>query len=120
ELLEYVSQEGRLHQELIEGLPPAAGAWLGQRLEDLLREQSVSQHPSIVRLAKAILALAAQGSVVLIGRGAGLLLPAETTLHARVLAPLADRIAYIGQWLRLTEEEAAERVRLRDHRRAGV
>jgi cytidylate kinase len=118
ELLEYVSQEGRLHQDLIDGLPPAAGAWLGQRLEQLLREQSVSQHPSIVRLARAILALAAQGSVVLIGRGAGLLLPAETTLHVRLIAPLADRIAYMSQWLRLTVEEATERVRLRDGRRA--
>jgi len=118
ELLEYVSQEGPLHQELLDGLPPAAAAWLGQRLEQLLREQSVSQHPSIVRLARAILALAAQGNVVLIGRGAGLLLPAETSLHVRLVAPLADRIAYISQWLRLTVEEATERVRLRDARRA--
>jgi cytidylate kinase len=118
ELLEYISQEGPLHQELLEGLPPAAAAWSGQRLEQLLREQSVSQHPSIVRLTRSILALAAQGSVVLIGRGAGLLLPAETTLHVRVLAPLADRIAYMSQWLRLTVEEATERVRLRDARRA--
>src|SRR5215469_8985354 len=70
ELLEYVSQEGRLHQDLLDGLPPAAAAWLGQRLEQLLRAQSVSQHPSIVRLARAILALAAPGNVVLIGRGA--------------------------------------------------
>src|SRR5213082_30102 len=29
ELLEYVSQEGSLHQELLDGLPPAASAWLG-------------------------------------------------------------------------------------------
>src|SRR6476646_4146774 len=57
ELLEYVSQEGPLHQELLEGLPPAAAAWSEQRLELLLRQQSVSQHPSIVRLARAILAL---------------------------------------------------------------
>jgi cytidylate kinase len=118
ELLEYVSQEGPMHQELLDALSPGASAWLGQRLEQLLREQNVSQHPSIVRLARAVLALAAQGGVVLIGRGAGLLLPAETTLHVRVLAPLADRIAYISQWLRLTDEEAAERVRLRDARRS--
>jgi cytidylate kinase len=118
ELLEYVSQEGTLHQELLDGLAPAAAAWVGQRLEQLLREQSISQHPSILRLSRAILALAAQGNVVLIGRGAGLLLPGETTLHVRVIAPLADRIAYMSQWLRLTLEEAAERVRLRDARRA--
>jgi cytidylate kinase len=44
-------------------------------------------------------------------------LPAESTLNVRVLAPLRDRVAYLAQWLRLTEEEAAERVRLRDQRR---
>jgi cytidylate kinase len=118
ELLEYVAQEGPVHQELIEGLPPAAATWLGQRLEQLLREQSVSQHPSVLRMVRAILALAAPGHVVLIGRGAGLVLPPATTLHVRVVAPLADRIAYMSQWLRLTVEEAAERVRLRDARRA--
>src|SRR5262249_57025902 len=52
------------------------------------------------------------------GRGAGFFLPAETTLHVRVIAPLDDRIAYMSQWLRLTVEEATERVRLRDARRA--
>jgi hypothetical protein len=31
---------------------------------------------------------------------------------------LQERIAYMGQWLRLSVEEAAERVRLRDQRRA--
>jgi cytidylate kinase len=65
-----------------------------------------------------VLALGAQGGVVLIGRGAGCILPADSTLNVRVVAPLADRIAYMGQWLRLTEAEAAERVRLRDQRRA--
>jgi cytidylate kinase len=65
-----------------------------------------------------VLALGAAGDVVFVGRGAGWLLPRETTLHARIVAPLADRIAYMGQWLRLTPDEAAERVRVRDSRRA--
>ena len=47
-----------------------------------------------------------------------MLLPTETTLHVRIVAPLADRIAYMGQWLRLTEAEAAEQVRQRDRKRA--
>ena len=69
-------------------------------------------------LARIILALGAQGEVVIIGRGAGCILPAESTLNVRIVAPLNDRIAYMSQWLRLTEKEAAEEVRLRDSRRA--
>src|SRR5947209_4254655 len=49
---------------------------------------------------------------------AGCILPARSTLHVRVVAPLPDRVAYMSQWLRLTVTEAAEQVRLRDHRRA--
>ena len=64
------------------------------------------------------LALAAQGEVVLIGRGAGCILPRTSTLNVRLVAPLADRIAYMGQWLRLPLAEAEEKVRSRDQRRA--
>ena len=65
-----------------------------------------------------MLALGAQGEAIMLGRGAGLLLPAATTLNVRLVAPHADRVAYMSQWLRLTEEEAAEQVRSRDQRRA--
>jgi cytidylate kinase len=33
------------------------------------------------------------------------------------VAPTAERVAYLAQWLRLTVEEAAAQVRLRDSRR---
>jgi cytidylate kinase len=116
ELLEYIAQEGSFRQDMVEAA--AAAGWIEGRLEKLLREQNLSQHPSIANMARIILALGAQGEVILIGRGAGCLLPAETTLHVRIIAPLADRIAYMAQWLRLTTEEAAAQVRLRDERRA--
>jgi cytidylate kinase len=118
ELVEYVAQEGTLRQDLVENLPPAAARWADDRLEVLLREQNLSQHPSIVQLARMVLSLGAQGEVILIGRGAGCILPSESTLNVRIVAPLADRIAYMSQWLRLTLEESAEQVRLHDARRA--
>jgi hypothetical protein len=118
ELLEYVAQEGAFRQRLVEGLSPAAVAWVEARMEALLRQQDLSQHPSLADLARVVLGLGAQGDVVLIGRGAGCILPPATTLHVRLIAPLADRVAYMSQWLRLTEEQAAAQVELRDRRRA--
>jgi cytidylate kinase len=118
ELLEYLSQEGASRQDVVEAASAAGARWAKERLEKLLREQNLSQHPSIGNLARIVLALGAQGEVILIGRGAGCILPAETTLHVRIVAPLADRVAYMGQWQRLTVAEAAEQVRLRDERRA--
>ncbi len=118
ELLEYIAQEGAFRQDVAANLPAEAAQWAEQRLATLQREQNLSQHPSITELARIVLALGAQGEVILIGRGAGSILPRESTLHVRIIAPLADRIAYMSQWLRLSVAEAAEQVELRDCRRA--
>jgi hypothetical protein len=117
ELLEYMAQDGPTRQGLLDGLTPAGRAWLDGQLERLQREENLSQHPATLNLACVVLALGVQGRIVLIGRGAGFILPPESTLHIRLVAPLHDRIAYMSQWLRLTVEEAAERVRMRDTRR---
>jgi cytidylate kinase len=119
EILEYIAQEGNFQQFLGGGnLTEEAARWADERLENLLREQNLSQHPSIRELARIVLAIGAQGQSLVIGRGSGYVLPPETTLHVRVVAPLADRIAYMSQWMRLTMEEAANQVELRDRRRA--
>jgi cytidylate kinase len=116
ELLEYMAQEAIVTQGVLDA-PATPTDWAEARLQQLIRDHALSDHPTIVNLARVVLALGAQGQAVLIGRGAGCILPRETTLNVRVIAPLHERIAYMGQWLRLTVEEATERVRLRDERR---
>jgi cytidylate kinase len=119
ELLEYMAQEAIVSQGVLDEPPQTPADWPEARLRQLLHDRALNEHPTIVNLARVILALGAQGQAVLIGRGAGYILPRETTLNVRIVAPLHERIAYMGQWLRLTVEEATERVRLRDERRIG-
>jgi cytidylate kinase len=118
ELLEYIAQEGAFRQGVTDDQTPAAAQWAEHQLELLLQEQKLSPHPSIIELARVVLALGAQGECVLIGRGAGRILPAESTLDVRIIAPLPDRIAYMSQRLRLGLEAAALEVRQRDRQRA--
>lgn len=118
ETLEYIAQEGSFRQELAANLTPAARDWVERHLDRLLREQNLSRHPQVLEMARIILALGAAGEVLLLGRGAGCILPQASTLNVRIFALLADRVAYMGQWLRLTTEEAAEQVRVRDARRS--
>lgn len=117
EVLEYMAQESNNQPSLFEGQSPVESDWVDQRIEQLLREQNLSQHPSVRTIAQVVLALGAHGKVVLVGRGAGLILPRASTLHVRIVAPLAERVAFIGQLFRLTLEEAAEHVRQHDQRR---
>jgi cytidylate kinase len=62
-----------------------------------------------------IRALAARGRVVIMGRGAQVVLKdAPRTLHVRTVAPLPARIRRVIQEERLNEREAARRIRQRD------
>jgi len=117
ELLEYLAQEKHLARELFDALDEAAVAWVEARLQQLLREQSLSQHVALVELARVVLAIAARGEAVILGRGAGTILPRASTVHVRVVAPLAERINYMSQLERLTLDEAAIQVEARDRKR---
>jgi cytidylate kinase len=118
EMLEVLGQDPTLQQELADQLPAGGAEWIEERVQQLLLEQSISRNPQVLDLARQLLMLALPGEVILLGRGAGCVLPAESTLNVRLVAPLADRVAYLAQALRLTEEEATEQVRRRDHRRS--
>jgi cytidylate kinase len=117
EFLEYIAQEGPFRQGVVESLSELAAKWAEERLQTLIREKIVSKHSAILDLARMVLALAAQGEAVVLGRGAGCILPPGSTLNVRIIAPLADRIAYMTQYLLRSEEETAAEVELRDRLR---
>jgi cytidylate kinase len=117
DLLEYMTQDTVVRQGVFDSLGPTALAWVESQLQRLVRENGLTQDSSVLTLVRVVLALGAQGEAVLIGRGAGFILPRESTLHVRMIAPLEERVAYMSQWLRLPVGEAAAKVRTRDARR---
>jgi cytidylate kinase len=117
EELESLSLDGPVRDTFLADLPTGLAEWADVRLAHLQRDR-INRDPDLTRLARLILTLGAQGEAIFVGRGAGYLLPPATTLHVRIVAPLADRIVAMGQWLRLPLEEAAAQVRQRDQARA--
>jgi len=114
ELLEFMAQDAAARQALTEDMTPECVAWIESRLSEI-GEVGDGHTANLIRL---MLELGANGEVVIIGRGAGCVLPTSTTLHVRIVAPLPDRVAYMGQWLRLPADDAAKHVRTSDGRRA--
>lgn len=114
DLLEYMAQQGTAGDEMT----AAAREWADRRLVEVRQSAMVGADQNEIQLARVILTLGAVGEVVLVGRGAGHLLPAASTLHVRIVAPLAQRVAYFSQWQRLTPQESAREVQLRDARRS--
>lgn len=113
EMLEHIARQGGAVDEL----SAAAREWAEERLVMLRRNGTLSNDGDAIEMARVILTLGALGEVILVGRGAGHILPHASTLHVRVVAPRADRVAYLSQWQRLTPHEAEQQVDIRDRHR---
>lgn len=115
--LDSLAHDGEARAELLRDLPIAAAQWADLETAKLLFRRKLPPDDPAAAVARLIFALAARGECVLVGRGAGFLLPRATTVHVRVVAPFDDRAAYLGQLLRLTADEGAKEALQRDTRR---
>ncbi|MBW2544420.1 MAG: cytidylate kinase-like family protein [Deltaproteobacteria bacterium] len=68
-------------------------------------------------LTKVIGAIGEQGGAIIIGRGANLILPPEETLRVRFIAPMETKMRNIMRGFSLTEEDAKQRIFLKDAER---
>ena len=120
EMLDYLVQDDARRAQLLADVPDGARAWADSHLANLQNGgHIVGDDPQTVEMFRLILAVAARGEAVIVGRGAGFILPPESTVHVRVVSPFEARVSYFAQWLRMSREEAATEVRARDDRRAA-
>src|SRR5688572_30181497 len=106
ELLQYLAQGDHRDDELLAELAPDARDWVRTHVELLKQVSGIARSPKELYVSQVILAIAARGRAVILGRGAGAILPAQCVLHVRIVAPLADRVAWIRQLHRFTNEQA--------------
>lgn len=119
-LVEKVANEHHISQEAIEALESSHKPWMQEFLAGL----SMQADPADVRIYRmvgtAIRALAAQGRVVVVGRGGAFItrnMPGG--VHLRLVAPTEFRIDAMARQLNIAREAAAEHVRQLDHQRAA-
>jgi len=101
----------RLHRppSHLEGVDERKGSWLGECFTSLIdRDHFVSSAAYFEHLRAAVNGLGTVGRCVIVGRGAGFILPAETTLRVRLVAMPEDRARVAARRLgRMSFEEAA-------------
>ncbi len=117
ELLEYIAHEMHLRAGVLESLDEKAFNWTNEWLANLLGAHWANQDSYIVHLTRVILAIGMHGDAIIVGRGAGCILPRERSLNVRVIARDADRIAFLSQIVRLTPGEAEKYMRDTDAQR---
>ena len=115
-LVERIAQEMGLRTQLLESVDEKRKNWLLEVVEGFV-SAGVSELAYVRHLAQTILSLGSHGDCVIVGRGAPLILPKETTLRVRLVASLDDRVAAISRRLTLPKDKAAKWVAETDRQR---
>jgi cytidylate kinase len=125
DLLERIGEDMGLRTKLLDSVDERQKGWLVQSVEAFLSAPRKSEWAAAVtdsayvhHLVKVVLALGVHGECIIVGRGAPFILPANTTLRVRLVAPLRQRIATVSRELGIPEQEAGRRVRAIDRERS--
>ncbi|MFM7149877.1 MAG: AAA family ATPase, partial [Gemmataceae bacterium] len=117
ELLTRISEEKGLHQKLVERLDERAMNWLEEVVESFSSSPTTSERTYLKGLLEILAGLARVGHCIIVGRGGAQILPPETTLRVRVVAPLPQRVAKIEESMHFNHDQAAKWVEHTDRDR---
>jgi len=117
ELLEKIAQEMGIRTSLLESVDEKRMGWLQECIQEFMSVPTVTASAFTKHLIQTVLALGAHGDCVIVGRGASFLLPLESTLRVRLVAPLEHRITVKSQQLGISPQEASAQIEGTDRNR---
>ncbi len=117
EILDKIAEEMRKPTFRVEGIDERPVTWLEECLRSFTTAEHVSATAYHKHLVGVVRGLGLMGRCVIVGRGAACVLPPETTLRVRLVAPLAERVKAITRQHGLTPADAARWVAKTDKER---
>jgi cytidylate kinase len=118
ELVEAIAHRMGSAIEDVRSLDELAPSMVQDWLLPLREEYYAPQEAYLDHLAKLIEAIGRAGDSILVGRGAGFMLPRDTTLSIRVIAPLKARAQRLAERMGVSPRTARRAARELDRRRA--
>jgi cytidylate kinase len=119
ELMERIALDAGIRASLLESVDEHRESWLKEAFEGLFGVPYVSEPAYVHQLVKTVRALGAHGECVIVGRGAAFILPVDSTLRVRLVAPSWHRIATLSQRLGIDQAKAKEKILALDKERTG-
>lgn len=116
-LLERIAGAMKVRVGLLESVDERHVHWLQEMMQMLSAGRSATESSYVAHLTETLLALAAHGRSIIVGRGAALILPGSSTLRVRLVAPLEYRIRQLGRKQGLSREAARRFVEMTDRER---
>jgi cytidylate kinase len=118
ELVEAIAHRMGSPLEEVRALDELAPSMVQDWLLPLREEYYAPQEAYLDHLAKLIEAIGRAGESILVGRGAGFMLPRETTLSVHIVAPLKVRAQRLAERMGVSPRTAKRAARELDRRRA--
>ena len=118
ELIEAIAHRMEVPIDDVRALDEQAPSMVQDWLLPLREEYYAPQEAYLDHLAKLIEAIGRAGESILVGRGAGFMLPRETTLSLRVIAPMKVRAQRLAERMGVSVRTARRAARDLDRRRA--
>ena len=109
-LVECVAQRYHLSKPMLERVDETASNWASDVFGSWFDSHAISHEKYVVRLCRVVIAAARRGNVVLVGRGAHLILPRDQGLAVRIIASPKYRIARIARQFGFSEAQARQYV----------
>ncbi len=100
EIINAVAESVKMSEKVIASLDERTRSALDNWIQILKSSRYLLPDTYLTHLTKVIGTIGEQGGAIIVGRGANLILPPETTLRVRLVAPLGTRI------MNLSKEEA--------------
>ncbi|MGD9714643.1 MAG: AAA family ATPase [Thermomicrobiales bacterium] len=106
ELLQRISQEKGLQARLLEQLDERHMGWLEEMVASFCVTGAGKEVGYLRSLIELLVSLSEEGHCVIVGRGGAQVLPAETTLRVRIVAPRDHRIDAVEKRRGISRAEA--------------
>jgi cytidylate kinase len=91
--------------------------WLEDCIQSFSAGTDISENTYVRYLVELLFSLSAMGESIVVGRGGAQILPPETTLRVRLIAPRNHRIATVAQFSDMSQSEATKWVDTTDQNR---
>lgn len=117
EILEAISQRMEMPTDEVRAFDELAPSVVQDWILPLREEHYAPQEAYLDHLAKLVEAIGRAGESIIVGRGAGFLLPRESTLLVRVIAPLSVRAERLAERMGVSVRTARRAARDLDRRR---
>ena len=110
EIVEAIAKNARVKESVIETLDEGDRSIIDDWISIIDRKRHLWTDEYLTHLKKVIVTIGAHGYAVILGRGAGFILPGNVCLRILIVAPFETRIQTIASTLEMTTEEARKYV----------